>query len=55
MKLWCYLREALKRYVIQLEKSNQEVFGNQKPDCCSLNRQKGRNLGYKNVKEKTYK
>lgn len=40
MKIWGYLKRVLKRYITQLEKSNQEVFGNRTPDCCSLNRQK---------------
>lgn len=42
MKIWSYLKQVLKKYITQLEKSNQEVFGNSKPDCCSLNRQKGK-------------
>ena len=41
MKIWNRVKGAFKNYLKKLEKSNQEIFGNSRADCCSLNRRKG--------------
>ena len=42
--------KAIKRFIDRLAKSNEETFGNQRLDCCDLNR--SNNLQTSNNTEK---
>lgn len=42
MKLWESLKAAVQRYLDRMAKSNRELFGDETPDCCKLNRQNNR-------------
>jgi hypothetical protein len=40
MSVWKRVKQAILNYLAEIEKSNQKTFGNGRPDCCNLNRQK---------------
>ncbi len=38
MNLWKRIKKSFQEYLNRLGKENQNLFGDSKPDCCSLNR-----------------
>lgn len=40
MTIWKRIKDAFNRYLERLGKENQEMFGNERPDCCTLNRKR---------------
>lgn len=40
MSLWKRIKEAVNRYLERMARENQEMFGDGRPDCCSMNRRK---------------
>jgi len=38
MKLWNHIKKSFQNYLTRLEKENKELFGNERPNCCTLNR-----------------
>lgn len=40
MAVWKRIKRAFSRYLERLGRENQAMFGNERPDCCTLNRKK---------------
>lgn len=38
MSIWKRIKAAVKLYLERTAKSNKELFGDERPDCCKLNR-----------------
>lgn len=42
MKLFDKIKKTISNYLDKIGKSNSELFGNEKPDCCKLNKKSNR-------------
>jgi hypothetical protein len=38
MSIWKRIKQSWNKYLERMAQSNKEMFGNERPDCCTINR-----------------